>query len=94
MERLKTAAKMARLFYLQFLTKLYLLTAVSHSITKRHHRELHIRPDWLLIYQIKNDVLILELSRTDNTRICSESERTREKGLPVRQPLIQLPKKF
>lgn len=30
----------------------------------RHHRELHIRPDWLLIYQIKNDVLILELSRT------------------------------
>lgn len=29
-----------------------------------HHRELHIRPDWLLIYQIKDDVLILELSRT------------------------------
>lgn len=28
------------------------------------HRELHIRPDWLLIYQIKDDVLILELSRT------------------------------
>ncbi len=29
-----------------------------------NHRELHIRPDWLLIYQIKDDVLILELSRT------------------------------
>jgi len=29
-----------------------------------NHRECHIKPDWLLIYQIKNDVLILELSRT------------------------------
>ena len=28
------------------------------------YRELHIRPDWLLIYQIKDDILILELSRT------------------------------
>lgn len=28
------------------------------------HRELHIRPDWLLIYQIKDDMLVLELSRT------------------------------
>ena len=28
------------------------------------HRECHIMPDWLLIYQIKNDVLVLELSRT------------------------------
>lgn len=30
----------------------------------RNHRELHIRPDWLLIYQIKDDILVLELSRT------------------------------
>ena len=30
----------------------------------KNHRELHIRPDWLLIYQIKDDILILELSRT------------------------------
>ena len=30
----------------------------------KDHCELHIRPDWLLIYQIKNDILILELSRT------------------------------
>ena len=30
----------------------------------KNHRELHIRPDWLLIYQIKDDMLILELSRT------------------------------
>jgi mRNA interferase YafQ len=28
------------------------------------HRECHIKPDWLLIYQIKNDVLVLELSCT------------------------------
>ncbi len=29
-----------------------------------NHRECHIKPDWLLIYQIKDDILILELSRT------------------------------
>ncbi|MBR6080571.1 MAG: type II toxin-antitoxin system YafQ family toxin [Treponema sp.] len=28
------------------------------------HRELHIRSDWLLIYRKKDDLLILELSRT------------------------------
>lgn len=28
------------------------------------HRELHIRPDWLLIYQKKENLLILELTRT------------------------------
>ncbi|MGN1224429.1 MAG: type II toxin-antitoxin system YafQ family toxin [Ruminococcus sp.] len=27
-------------------------------------RECHIQPDWLLIYQIEQDVLILTLSRT------------------------------
>ena len=30
----------------------------------KNHRELHIRPDWLLIYQIKDDILVLELTRT------------------------------
>lgn len=30
----------------------------------KHHRELHIEPDWLLIYQKKEDLLILELTRT------------------------------
>ena len=29
-----------------------------------HHRECHIAPDWLLIYQIFDDLLILELTRT------------------------------
>ena len=28
------------------------------------HRKLHIRPDWLLIYQKKENLLILELTRT------------------------------
>jgi len=28
------------------------------------YRECHIRPDWLLIYAIKNDTLTLTLSRT------------------------------
>ena len=30
----------------------------------KQHRELHIEPDWLLIYQKKEDLLILELTRT------------------------------
>lgn len=30
----------------------------------KQHRELHIEPDWLLIYQQKADLLILELTRT------------------------------
>ena len=29
----------------------------------RHHRECHITPDWLLIYQIREDTLILSLTR-------------------------------
>lgn len=28
------------------------------------HRELHIQPDWLLIYYLNDDVLVLTLSRT------------------------------
>lgn len=28
------------------------------------HRECHILPDWLLIYRIENDVLVLTLSAT------------------------------
>ena len=28
------------------------------------HRECHIQPDWLLIYRIENDLLVLTLSRT------------------------------
>jgi mRNA interferase YafQ len=28
------------------------------------HRECHIQPDWLLIYRMEDDILILTLSRT------------------------------
>ncbi|MDD2216403.1 MAG: type II toxin-antitoxin system YafQ family toxin [Eubacteriales bacterium] len=28
------------------------------------HRECHITPDWLLIYKVDNDVLVLTLTRT------------------------------
>ena len=28
------------------------------------HRECHIQPDWLLVYRIEHDLLILTLSRT------------------------------
>ncbi len=28
------------------------------------HRECHIQPDWLLIYRIEEDILVLTLSRT------------------------------
>ena len=28
------------------------------------HRECHIQPDWLLVYRIENDVLVLTLVRT------------------------------
>ena len=30
----------------------------------RGHRECHIQSDWLLIYRVENDVLVLTLSRT------------------------------
>lgn len=38
----------------------------DHSLSGNwtHHRECHIAPDWLLIYQVCEDVLILELTRT------------------------------
>ncbi len=28
------------------------------------HRECHILPDWLLVYRIENDILVLTLTRT------------------------------
>lgn len=38
----------------------------DHPLTNNwaNHRECHIAPDWLLIYQIHEDVLVLELTRT------------------------------
>ncbi len=38
----------------------------DHALTGKWsgHRECHIQPDWLLVYHIKKDVLVLTLSRT------------------------------
>lgn len=38
----------------------------DHSLTGKYKgvRECHIEPDWLLIYEIKEDVLVLMLYRT------------------------------
>lgn len=38
----------------------------DHSLTGSWdgYRECHIQPDWLLIYRIENDILVLTLSRT------------------------------
>ncbi|MBR4171861.1 MAG: type II toxin-antitoxin system YafQ family toxin [Kiritimatiellae bacterium] len=38
----------------------------DHQLTGNwaNHRECHITSDWLLIYQIHEDILILELTRT------------------------------
>lgn len=38
----------------------------DHELTGnwKGHRECHIQPDWLLIYRLDDDVLILTLTRT------------------------------
>ena len=38
------------------------------------HRECHILPDWLLIYRIEDDVLVLTLARTGHTATCSANK--------------------
>mgnify|MGYP000930386621 CR=1 FL=1 len=39
---------------------------LDHPLTAYYagHRECHITPDWLLIYKIEKDILILSLTRT------------------------------
>ncbi|MGB8453479.1 MAG: type II toxin-antitoxin system YafQ family toxin [Anaerocolumna sp.] len=38
----------------------------DHALTGnyRGYRECHINPDWLLVYKVQNDILILTLQRT------------------------------
>jgi len=38
----------------------------DHALTGNWagHRECHIQPDWLLVYRIDDDILVLTLSRT------------------------------
>lgn len=42
----------------------------DHSISGiwSKHRECHITPDWLLIYKLENDILVLTLTRTGTHR--------------------------
>ena len=41
------------------------------------HRECHIQPDWLLIYRIEDNVLVLTLARTGATAIYSTNNAKR-----------------
>jgi len=38
----------------------------DHALTGNWngHRECHITPDWLLIYRVENDILVLTVTRT------------------------------
>ena len=38
----------------------------DHVLTGNYlgHRECHVAPDWLLVYRIEDDILILSLTRT------------------------------
>ena len=38
----------------------------DHTLTGNFagHRECHVLPDWILIYRVENDVLVLSLTRT------------------------------
>ena len=38
----------------------------DHALTGNWigHRECHVQPDWLLVYRIEDDILVLTLSRT------------------------------
>jgi mRNA interferase YafQ len=38
----------------------------DHELSGNHkgYRECHIQPDWLLVYQVKQDILTLVLART------------------------------
>ncbi len=38
----------------------------DHSLTGNwvNHRECHVTPDWLLIYKVEADILVLTLTRT------------------------------
>ena len=58
----------------------------DHDLTGnwRGHRECHIQPDWLLIYRVEGDVLVLTLSRTGSIAICSGNEHCAAWGKPVR----------
>ena len=50
------------------------------------HRECHILPDWLLVYRIEDDVLVLTLAPLVHTATCSANKHSAAVwGKPVRR---------
>lgn len=48
----------------------------DHALTGNWagHRECHVLPDWLLVYRIEDDVLVLTLAPPEHTAIYLENE--------------------
>lgn len=66
---------MKRGLKIELLEKVVELLAMSEALPEKNrdhelsgnwvgHRECHIQPDWLLVYRIEEDVLVLTLART------------------------------
>ena len=66
---------MKRGLKIELLEKVVELLAMSEALPGKNrdhelsgnwvgHRECHIQPDWLLVYRIEDDVLVLTLART------------------------------
>jgi len=60
---------------LRLLTAVIQTLAAGEPLAEKHkdhalsgvwskHRECHVTPDWLLIYKLENDILVLTLTRT------------------------------
>ena len=51
---------------IELLEQVVALLAMDHDLSGdwAGHRECHILPDWLLVYRIEDDVLVLTLART------------------------------
>lgn len=66
---------MKRSMKIELLEKVIAMLAMGETLPDKHkdhaltgnwvgHRECHILPDWLLIYRIEDEVLVLTLART------------------------------
>ena len=66
---------MKRSMKIELLEEVIAMLAVGETLPDKHkdhaltgnwvgHRECHILPDWLLIYRIEDEVLVLTLART------------------------------
>ncbi|EFB75795.1 type II toxin-antitoxin system YafQ family toxin [Subdoligranulum variabile] len=66
---------MKRGLKIELLERIIMLLAAGETLPKKSkdhaltgnwvgHRECHILPDWLLVYRVEDDVLVLTLTRT------------------------------